>query len=243
MATISGQGLINEALFNIGVLADGETPSPGVSNTALISLNNLLESWSVERLDVYAIVVADHTLIANQATYAIGQEGTPDFNAQRPTSIRSAAIVTATDGFVFPVKLVPAEEFNSIPEPLATAKVPRVLWNDNSYPNANLSLWPIPSAANKLRLYTWQPLTQLSSLTATFDFPPAYQRAIILNLAVELAPKLQRPLDPTLASIAMAAKEALRGLNAPPVQGAAEEAQASGVAQPVPPGPSVAQPK
>lgn len=232
MASISAQNLINEALFNIGVLADGETPSTGVSNTALISLNNLLESWSVERLDVYAIVVADHTLVVNQAVYAIGQEGSPDFNAARPTSIRSAAIVTADDGLVFQLKLVPAEEFNSIPEPDATAKIPRVLWNDNSYPNANLSLWPTPNTANKLRLYTWQPLTQMASLGATFDFPPAYQRAIILNLAVELAPKLQRPLDPTLAQIAMAAKEALRGLNAPPVQGAAEEM----AAQPAPPG-------
>jgi hypothetical protein len=221
----TAQSIINDALLTIGVLADGETPSVNASNIGLYALNNLLASWDLERLSVYSISESKYTLVNGTQQYTIGQEGSPTFNAPRPVSIRSASIISS-QGHVFPLKLIPSEEFNSIPERSAEGLIPRVLYNDYAYPNSTLWLYPIPSGAVTLDLFTWDPLGSFALLTTAFDMPPGYQRALILNLAVELCPKFQRPLDQTLAAIAGQSKNAISGVNAPPVPGAAQEMQA-----------------
>ena len=45
---------INRALRLLGVLAEGETPSAETSQDALIALNQMIDSWSTERLSVYS---------------------------------------------------------------------------------------------------------------------------------------------------------------------------------------------
>ena len=53
MSTTAGDQ-INAALRLIGSLAEGETPSAATSQDALVALNQMLDSWSTERLAVYA---------------------------------------------------------------------------------------------------------------------------------------------------------------------------------------------
>ncbi len=238
------QNIINSALTLIGVIAAGESPAPEESTDALLVLNDLITSWDVERLVIYATNRATYNLIISQQTYTIGQGAGANFNAARPTSIWAANIINSA-GLAFPMKLVTKEEWASIPEKSVTGAVPRELWNDNGYPNSTLYLWPIPSAGStQLELYTWQQLTTFVNLTDTFDFPPGYERAIRFNLAVELASEYGREIPQTVGQIAMDSKNAIRGLNAPPVSGMAEEGAARSQAaqgmqappaQPVPP--------
>ena len=53
MSTTAGDQ-INAALRLIGQLAEGETPSAATSQDALVALNQMLDSWSTERLAVYS---------------------------------------------------------------------------------------------------------------------------------------------------------------------------------------------
>lgn len=224
------QDVVNAALQDIGVLADGETPSTSASNVCLVALNNLLASWDIERLSVYSINENTYTLTADTQEYPLGPTATsPGFAGTRPTSIRAASIIitNGSSKYVFPLKLIPAEIFNQERERTTKADIPTMLYNDNAYPNTNLWLFPIPQlAGSQIELWTWEQITAFASLTTTFDLPPGYQRALELNLAIEIAPKFQRPVDQTLGAIAMQAKEAIRALNAPPIPGAGGEAQA-----------------
>jgi len=45
--------IINSALRLIGLLAEGETPSPETSQDALSAMNQMIDSWNTERLMIY----------------------------------------------------------------------------------------------------------------------------------------------------------------------------------------------
>jgi hypothetical protein len=53
MTTTAGDQ-INGALRLIGQLAEGETPSAATSQDALTAMNQMLDSWSSERLSVFS---------------------------------------------------------------------------------------------------------------------------------------------------------------------------------------------
>lgn len=70
--TSTAQDLITGALRNINVLAASETPSASDSSDALQVLNDLLESWSIDHLNVYSSVENILTFIPGQYQYTIG---------------------------------------------------------------------------------------------------------------------------------------------------------------------------
>jgi len=53
-ANVTAGDQINAALRLIGQLAEGETPSAETSQDALAALNQMIDSWSIERLSVFA---------------------------------------------------------------------------------------------------------------------------------------------------------------------------------------------
>ncbi len=188
------------------------------------SVNEILDSWDAMRLNIYAISEATYTLTNGTQKYTLGPSGAA-LTGPRPVSIKRATVITP-GGAVYPIELVSAEEFGAITDRSAQGAIPRRLYNDNAFPNCTLWFWPVPNTAATVELFTWNPFTQFVALTDTFAMPPAYQRALVKRLAIELAPKFQRPVDPALASIAKESMEAVQGLNQPPVPGAAEEAAA-----------------
>ena len=54
MATYTAGDQINRALRLLGVLAEDETPSAATSADALMALDQMIESWSTERLSVFS---------------------------------------------------------------------------------------------------------------------------------------------------------------------------------------------
>ncbi len=53
MSTYTAGDQINRALRLLGILAEGETPSASMSQDALMAMNQMIESWSIERLSVF----------------------------------------------------------------------------------------------------------------------------------------------------------------------------------------------
>jgi hypothetical protein len=90
----------------------------------------------------------------------------------------------------------------------------KVLHYDAAYPVGSIHIYPVPSAGMTLDLWVWQQFLQITDFTAAVDFPPGYLKAIIYNLAVDLAPKFGRPLDATVKAIADACKAGLGATNA-----------------------------
>lgn len=74
MSTVSSsaQDIINGALRNLNVLAASETASPSDTADALQVLNDLLESWSIDHLNIYASVENILTFTPAKYQYTIG---------------------------------------------------------------------------------------------------------------------------------------------------------------------------
>ena len=205
--------LINEALTLIGVMRPGYTPSDADSDYALEVLNFLLENWNIQGLHVFTLTDFTSALTPAKQTYKMGKSG--EFNTPRPVRIESASILRAS--LRTPLKVVNAATWAQIVSPSMSDILPTLLYNDNSFDSTgwtSLSFWPIPSDANcTVELFTWAQLTDTLALGDAVSFPPGYLKAIIYNLAVDLAPAFGRPLDPSIAQVAAGSKQELRGIN------------------------------
>ena len=60
MSTTAGDQ-INAALRLIGQLAEAETPTAATSQDALAAMNQMLDSWNIERLSVFCTQDETHT--------------------------------------------------------------------------------------------------------------------------------------------------------------------------------------
>lgn len=174
--------LITAALVTVKALAVGETPGADMTTDALDKFNDVLEALSIQNLAVYASIDTVVPLIANQAVYVLGPAGT----GQRPLSMNSIDSARVTyNGVDYQVAVVTDVEYDALAVKQTTG-VPCWLALDNDYPNATISLWPVPYQAGVLTLSQRQQFTAASALTDTFDMPPGYRRLIRLMLAWEL---------------------------------------------------------
>ena len=101
MTTANDQ--INGALRLIGQLAEGETPSAATSADALTAMNQMLDSWSAERLSVFSTQDQIFTWPANTATRSLGPTG--NFVGNRPVLVDDATyFVDTSNGISFGIK-------------------------------------------------------------------------------------------------------------------------------------------
>lgn len=202
MGTVSD--LIKSALRDIGAIATGETPSASELTDGLTSLNDLVETWSADGFLVFEEKIETFTLIANQQQYGIGSGG--DFDTVRPIQIKGAGIKQSGGEDEQPVKILNIQEWQSIVVKSTSSELPLYLYYNPAYPLGEVNVWPKPSAASSLVLYSEKPLTAFANTAATVSLPPGYQRALRKNLALELAPEYGRNPSPLLMEQAMESK-------------------------------------
>ncbi len=82
-----------------------------------------------------------------------------------------------------------------------------------AFPLGNIHLYPKPTGSQTLALWVWVQFTDVTDTTAALSLPPGYLKAILYNLAVDLAPKFGRPLDPTIKMVADQCKASLGATN------------------------------
>lgn len=209
--------MIRRSLVLIGVLADGETPSSEMLSDGFLSLKDLLGSWSNENLIINAKTKEEFNLVGGQQTYTMGQSG--NFNTLRAQKIENAIIQTLSNPKQeLPVEIITQDRWAAIPTKETESTFPTMIFQENSYPLDRLNLWPIPSAAIKLILWSWKPLSELSNVNTVIELPPGYDRAIRYNLALELCPEYGKEASPTVATIAVEAKENIKRMNIKPIE-------------------------
>src|SRR5262249_58931003 len=84
--------LITSALRLIGVTASGEQPTGEEASDALVILNQMIDSWNAERLNVFTITISNFSLTPGTQVYTLGSGGT--FNATRPAAIDRISIIS-----------------------------------------------------------------------------------------------------------------------------------------------------
>lgn len=197
----------------IGAIASGEAPSADEAKDGLSALNQMLDSWSTEQLLITAKMRESFALVPGQKIYTMGPTG--DFNTVRPMSIETALIqvTTVTPVAELPVKILSKEEYASIVVKDVGSTIPTFIYGEGTYPLETLNLWPIPSYAYNLVLYSWKPLTTLATLDDVISLPPGFERALKYNFAMELAPEWGRPVSQEVLNTAMESKANVKRMN------------------------------
>ncbi len=205
--------LINGSLRLLGVLATGEAPAADEANDALNALNEMLDSWSTESLLIYAKIIESFALVGGQQVYTMGSGG--NFNTARPLSVERAAIsvLSSNPANEIPLELLNLDQWANINVKTVTSSIPLKLYIDGANPLTNLNLWPIPTVANNIVLYSWKPLSSIATLQTAIVIPPGYLKALRFNLAMTLAAEFGRQVDPIVAAGAAESKASIKRMN------------------------------
>ncbi|MGE3681954.1 MAG: hypothetical protein AB7G93_09525 [Bdellovibrionales bacterium] len=196
-------------------MADGETPTASQQADALDVLNDILEEWSNDGFMIFEKKIEEFTLNASDGVYSIGSGA--DFDTVRPTLIEMAKIKDAVDSYELPLKIWNAQEWAGITLKTTESTFPEGLYYNPKYPNGEISLWPVPSAANKLVLYSEKPLTAIASAATTLSYPPGYKKALKYELGIELAPEYGKSVDAKTEDIWKKSKASIARTNTEPV--------------------------
>jgi len=206
---MTGRELITSSLRLIGAIAPGESLQAGEASDGLVTLNALIDSLSNENLLIYEQKKeASITLTPGTSSYLLGSGGSI---TTRPMRVDFATIQVGTQEYA--MKPLTEVEYARIGNKSLQSNIPEMFWDNGAYPARTLYLYPTPSAANTLNLYTLRALSQISTLDTTVDFPPGYLRMLRFNLAIDLAPEYGRQVTPEIASAAMESKALIKRTN------------------------------
>lgn len=180
MATVSK--LITSALRSIGVIAAGEQPTAGEMQDGLMYLQQLMASWQTESLMVKAYKRETFTLL-EQRDYTIGPG--MNFDTVQPLQVISAYTQDPT-GLQKKVTVTTRNQYDAIPIKDVTKNWPNYLYYD---PTGVIRFTSITIPGDLLVLTTLKPYPETLELHQDDVFPPEYERAVRLGLAIEMAPE------------------------------------------------------
>lgn len=217
------QDIIKSSMRKIGVLAAGEDLPAAEGADALKVMNQMVDAWSLENLLIPVSSVVTHTLVDTDAEYTIGVYGTtpiPDTHIEtaRPEEILSAYI-RSSGGTDYTLDIMSPRSYADISRKVVVAR-PQRMYVRNGYPWKTLIFDSVPYDSELLVLEVTQPLTgvlPVASLTETIAMPPGYEKALVYNLCLELAPEWGAEITPIIAREADSSKKLLKRSNWQPL--------------------------
>jgi hypothetical protein len=214
MAIYTAGDQINRALRLLGVLAEGETPSAATSQDALVALNQMIDSWSIERLAVFCTQDQIFTWPAGLITRTLGPSG--DFIGLRPVLLDEATYYRDPGTNVsFGIKFINQQQYNGIAVKTVTSTYPQVIFVNMGFPDVTMTIYPRPTRDLEWHFVSVQELNQPANLATELFYPPGYLRAFTYCLAMEFAPEFGVEPSPQVQRIAMTSKRDLKRINNP----------------------------
>ena len=218
MATAADQ--INGALRLLGVIAEGETPSASTSQDSLTALNQMIDSWSTERLSVFCTQDQSFTWPADTDSVTFGPTPNPGSLGTfvRPVLVDDATYFVDSSGVSRPITLINVQQYNAISLKTTTANYPQLMWVNmwmEANENIELTVYPVPDTAFTMHIVSVLALTQPAALGTTLYLPPGYLRAFKFNLAMEIAPEVGVEPSAQVKRIAMVSKRNIKRINKP----------------------------
>lgn len=226
--------LIYAAYRIAGILAQaGRGYSNSQRDDGLKTLNSMIDAWKADRLMVYAELRSVFDLQANVQTYSIG-ESAADFDIERPEKIAKAGLVwpDTSPELETPLEILTDEMWAATRLKAMTSTQPTAIHYRPALPNGVITLWPLPTLAAKIAIYTGQTVNQFATAADPVVLAPAYQEAIEYNLADRLAMRFPESQKMSARAIETAklAYQKIRTINTPSLMMQTESA-AQGTAQ------------
>ena len=214
---ITAKNLIVDALTMLMVYSPDTILTAEENNTALRTLNSLIESMANDPLTINSITAETFTLVGGQKTYTWGTGG--NFNSSRPISVKAVTTaITGTAGNIdFPVTIVQYDDYAAIQLKTLQTNYPQYVWFGGEYPLENVSFYPVPSSAIPVTIYSTKQLSEFTDVTNTVSLPQGYYRMLVALLAIDLAPSYQLTASQNIFDIAHEAKRSIIRINQRPL--------------------------
>lgn len=204
--------IIYDALKELNVLAEGDTPTASMANDALRALNRLVQKFSNDQAFAWYPNQINEPLtgtidpVTGHQSFTIGPTG--DVVTQRPIKIESA--VVDRQGITYPVQVIDFLKWDSIVYKAVTGANTVSVWYEAQEPNGIVHCWPVASGCT-LRLRVINVVASFPDLVTDVTLPPGYEEALMKNLAVHIAP--QYPAGVLQPLTQQQAKAALKYVN------------------------------
>jgi hypothetical protein len=208
MATIGD--LVKRALQKLLCEEDVSQFSTAEVAHGLDAANALLDSWSLERLKQYKTVLSSFTTANGTASYTIGTGQTWD--TSQPIEIENAYVrADDNDYFVEPIK---RREYLKIANKTKSGR-PIKLYFERGDSAGTVYLWPVPTAAETIWLDMRKGIATYAAVGDTVTLPSGYERALVWNLALELAPDYETEPSEMIKQMAAQSLAAIFDINSP----------------------------
>ncbi len=185
MAT--AQEVIVQALKKLGVVSFAESPPADQLTDGLDTLNNMLDSWGGDSLLNLSGIIDTITLVSGTNSYTIGSSQTVD--TVKPLSITSAYISDGNNDY--PVAIITKETFDGKIDKTSSGRPTGLYYapgnSQQTTQTGTIYLYYTPDAAYTLTITSEKNFTEFSALTSNIDLMPGYKKALIYNLAIDLA--------------------------------------------------------
>lgn len=210
--TVNALRIIMAAMQEIGVLAQGETPSDDDSAWVLEKLQRLIDRYNAREPMVYNVNFTLFTLnppATPETPTTIGPGGDFDVN-QRPVSIENIGLILAgTPGVELPLNRRDDDWWANNRIKGLTSTLPTDYYYSPAWPLGQIFFWPVPTASHQVRIETRQVLSEMTAYNTSYSMPPAYWDLTICELAITICPSFEREPSPTLLGMFKTAQKAV----------------------------------
>lgn len=216
--TFLGTTVINTAVIQgVTVPSDIKINGDLTDQLGLFPAGTVVVTWNTS---------ANTVTVSNNATASSGIQDTftytvpGDLKMARPARFRSGFTRITTGnaaGLDYWFDFITLDRYNQIGYKGVPGPWPYLAAYQPNYPLGTLWVYPQPSLAGTVFLYTDLILTQFTNLTQSINLPQGYSRALKKLLGLELCPMFGKTPSPQLLIQAKEAKTLLKNQNSSPV--------------------------
>lgn len=194
---ITAAQMLTRALQGIRVLGHGRPLHDRMASVALPYLQEILDSWKIERLAILMVVYQPFTLVANQATRTIGPTGQFVYTPV-PRFLAAASVVPVGQTLEQPIDIWKRPQFLAYPDKAQTDLIPRAVYMEPGTVNNTLNFLPVPTTAATLKLGIPTGLDGFADLSTAYTFAEGYHEAFRTELEYRLCTPFGKPVTAEL---------------------------------------------
>jgi hypothetical protein len=202
MATVrTVNRLIRSVLSDIlGIYNPNQTISAADALTVREAIQDRLAAWAGQ-ITIPVVNSETFAMVPGQASYTIGESGSPSLNTPRPDQIIGAII--REDSVDSGLSIITESQYRGILDK-TTPGTPRKIYVSYTTPNITVYLYPVPDATDSIYLSTVKPYTEPTGYTqdtfATLGLPGYVYNTLKWRVAIDVAPGFKADVNQLIIS-------------------------------------------